>query len=132
MEKSERGRLTSNRIEDLVHICSAFPLARASTRVSLKRRTVGTTQAHRVSLSVMHSTHGKGSHEVVARPLREERDRDHDPQTSPVARGPDEAQPADVRGDLAVELDRRPDLLELVLDERVFPALSLQRLHLHV
>ena len=67
-------------------------------------------------------------HEVVSGPLREERDGDHDPQAPPVARGADEAQPADVRGDLAVELDRRPDLLELVLDERVFPALFPQRL----
>ena len=60
-----------------------------------------------------------GSHEVVARPLREERDRDHDAQTSPVARGPDEAQPADVRRDLPVEFDRGPNFLELVLDEGV-------------
>ena len=67
----------------------------------------------------MYGTHGKGSHEVVARPLREERDRDHDPQTPPVARGPDEAQPADVRRDLPVKLDRGPNFLELVLDEGV-------------
>ena len=54
--------------------------------------------------------------------MREERDGNHDPQTSPVARRPDEAHPADVRSDLAVELDSGPDLLELVLDERVVPA----------
>ena len=66
----------------------------------------------------------RNSHEVVSRPLREERDGDHDPQTSPVARGPDKAHPADVRSDLAVKLDSGPDLLELVLDERVVPMIS--------
>lgn len=55
------------------------------------------------------------SHEVVPRPLREERNSDHDSQTPPVPRRPDETKPADVGRDLLVELDRRPDLLELVL-----------------
>ena len=69
-------------------------------------------------------TNTRRSHEVIPAPLREERERDHDPQPPPVARRAHEAQPADVRGHFAIELDRRPDLLELVLDERVVPMIS--------
>ncbi len=61
----------------------------------------------------------QNSHQVVAGPLREERNGDHDPQTPPVPRGLDEAEPPNVRCNLPVELNSSPDLLELVLNERV-------------
>lgn len=68
-----------------------------------------------------HKITMKGVHEVVSGPLGEERDGDHDPQTSPVSRGLDERQPANL-GSLTVESERSTDLLELVLDKRVVPS----------
>lgn len=65
-----------------------------------------------------------GLHEVVSGPLGEERDRDHDPEATPVTRGLEEARPSYVRCNLLVEPDSRPDLLKLVLDESVGPAQS--------
>ena len=61
--------------------------------------------------------------ETVAGPLREERDGDHDPQTSPVPWRLEQGQPANVGG-LAIEGKRGPNLLKLVLDERVVPMLN--------
>lgn len=58
----------------------------------------------------------------VRRPLREEGDGDDDADTLAVAGGGEEGLPADVGGNGAVKLEGGLDLLELVLDERVFPA----------
>eukprot|EP00753_Platysulcus_tardus_P022222 PLAT9429.2.p2 GENE.PLAT9429.2~~PLAT9429.2.p2 ORF type:complete len:186 (-),score=4.42 PLAT9429.2:655-1212(-) len=57
--------------------------------------------------------------EPVARPLREESDRDDDTHALPVAGRREEGLPADVGGDGAVELDCRADLFVFVLDKRV-------------
>ena len=58
-------------------------------------------------------------HEVVSRPLGEERDGDHDAQPPSVSGGLDEAHPSYIRCHLAVELDSGADLLKFVLNEGV-------------
>lgn len=119
--------LTADRVEDFVHVY--ITRVRPPENLSSRRTPSSTHNTHcrRSKGSVggiwdIRRTNSECSHEVVPGPLGEERNGNHDPQTPPVARSLDETQPANIRGDFPVKLDSSPDLLELVLDERVSAA----------
>lgn len=57
--------------------------------------------------------------QTIPRPLREEGDGDDDPHPLPVPRSRKQRLPANIRRNRPIKLESSPDLLELVLHERI-------------